>query len=601
MCDAVSEAEDGNGGETLESLDRENVFIIILDNERRWYRYHHLFADLLRRRLQQTQPERVPKLHSQACEWYTHHGFQFEAVHHALAGNDFEMAADLIEANGLHLIGQGAFTTVQKWINTLPESLVRSRPYLCIYHAWASTFTHQLEAVEPYLLDARHALQALQLPADDDITRDLQGHIATLQAWNARRQRDNTLAIDILKDAVDCPDQGNSFVCTFAKLNLGLAYMDKGELVKAASALGEAVSKGHESGNELASLIATSHLAAILILQGRLHDSAKLCRQTIRDQLTRHEKPPPTLCMIYLRLGWVLAEWNEIDGFYANLSQGVILADQIGFHSVVTGGSRAMAWEKDLLEKQGTMIEFSDDVAKIINRVLVTETGTGETPNASDNYPDISTIENQNTEVYLADETYFEIWPGYSDHARAKRLADEGKVEDALALLGQIYESAHAVEGIGLMIEARSAEALIFQAQGDINRALFALEDALSLSEPEGYIRTYVDRDEPMAQLLGEAAVRGIMPDYTSKLLSAFDTGAKADTKPFPQPLVEPLSQREIEVLQLVAIGLSNREISERLFLALDTIKGHNHRIYGKLGVRRRAEAIARARELDLL
>jgi LuxR family maltose regulon positive regulatory protein len=192
-------------------------------------------------------------------------------------------------------------------------------------------------------------------------------------------------------------------------------------------------------------------------------------------------------------------------------------------------------------------------------------------------------------------------------------------VEEALDLLARIVESARAVEGIGLMIEARSMEAMIYQAQDELDRALDALEDALSLGEPEGYIRTFVDRGAPMAQLLYQAATRGIMPDYTAKLLAAFEAeeqsrlaghqasaGKSEDKSHLPsassdQPLIEPLSPRELEVLQLIAQGLSNREISERLFLALSTVKGHNRNIYGKLQAQRRTEAVARARELGLL
>jgi len=588
LCDALSGRNDGDA--TLESLDRENLFIIPLDNERCWYRYHHLFADFLQRRLRQTQPKLVSMLHCQASDWYTGHDFQFEAIHHALAGDDFEKVADLIEENGLNLIGQGAFTSVQKYIDTLPRNTVRERPYLCVYHAWASNFSHHLDAIEPYLEDAQRALLTLNQPTDDNITRDIHGHIATLRAWNARRQRDNALAINLLKDAVDYLGDGNPFVRTFTELNLGLAYLDDRELVEAADSLRNAVSLGYETKNELASLLAISHLAAILILQGRLHEAAKLCRNTIRDQLARHEKPHPTMAMIYLRLGWVLAEWNDVDGFFANLSQGVILANQIGYDAVVKAGSQAMAWYQPLLAEQGKIIEFSKDVAKIIDRVM-----------SLDNDDDNSTIENQNVETYLSDDSYFEIFPGYSHHAQANKLAEEDRLEEALALLGRIYESAQKVEGIGLMIEARSAEALICQSQGDIDRALDALEDALSLGEPEGYVRTFVDRDEPMAKLLAETAERGFMPDYTSKLLTAFDTNNQGNI-PLPrQPLVEPLSKREVEVLQLIAQGLSNREISERLFLALSTVKGHNRNIFAKLQVQRRTEAVARARELGLV
>jgi LuxR family maltose regulon positive regulatory protein len=181
-------------------------------------------------------------------------------------------------------------------------------------------------------------------------------------------------------------------------------------------------------------------------------------------------------------------------------------------------------------------------------------------------------------------------------------LVEQGRAEEALGLLAQVYESAQPVQGVGLMIEARSAEALIFQAQGDIDRALDALEDALVLGEQEGYTRTFIDRGEQMAQLMYQAVARGIMPDYTAKLLAAFGAQKPEIAISLPsQPLIESLSPRELEILQLIARGLSNREISERLFLALSTVKGHNRNIYGKLQVQRRTEAVARARELGLL
>jgi LuxR family maltose regulon positive regulatory protein len=268
------------------------------------------------------------------------------------------------------------------------------------------------------------------------------------------------------------------------------------------------------------------------------------------------------------------------------------------------------------LAEQGRLVELDDDVAEIVERVTAAERGVAERASGQvpgDVLPD---LEARNTEAYLADDAYFEIWPGYSDHARARELAQAGREREALDLLTQIYSSAQSVQGIGLMIEARSAQALIYQAQGKLGCALDALADALCLSEPEGYIRTYVDRGVPMAQLLCEASARGIRPDYTARLLAAFECGSKDKGPQVEQralasarrPLspgartgVEPLSPRELEVLRLVAQGLSNREIGERLYLALSTVKGHNRNIYGKLQVQSRTQAVARARELGLL
>jgi LuxR family maltose regulon positive regulatory protein len=241
----------------LEWLEAANLFLIPLDDERRRYRYHHLFSDLLRQRLRQTLAGQVPNLHCRASEWYTRHGFQFEAVHHALAGGDVVEAADLIEATGLSLMGQGAFATVRNWIDALPESIVRRRPYLCVCHAWASNFSHQLDAIEPFLQDAQRSLRAQNLPPDGHVSKDVRGQIATLRAWNARRQCDNALAIDVLQEAVDLLGDGNPWVRAFADLNLGLAYLDSGELLKAASSFRDAVSQESVSENELASLMVT--------------------------------------------------------------------------------------------------------------------------------------------------------------------------------------------------------------------------------------------------------------------------------------------------------------------------------------------------------
>jgi ATP/maltotriose-dependent transcriptional regulator MalT len=599
LCDVLT--GDNDGEQTLENLEQSNLFIVPLDNERKWYRYHHLFSDLLRRQLHHLYPDMESTLHDRASEWYAQQGFQVDAVYHALTGGNFEKAADLIEASGLDLIGRGEFVAVQEWIAALPVSLVEERSTLCVFQAWTFNFTHQLDAIEACLLNAQGALDDLGAAPDDKRSKDIHGHIAALRAWDARRQRDNALAIKLLLDAEDKLGAEHSFVRTFAALNLGLAYMDSGELIKAADALSDAMSQGYESHNELASLIATSYLAAVFILQGRLHQAERLCRQTIQEQARNHESPPPGLCMIYLRLGWVLAEWNNVDGYFDNLSQGIILADQIGYDSVVFAGAISMVWEKQIIAEQGRVIEFSKDVNEIINRSVKDGRTVGEIPTPSKERDVQAALEAQNINIYLTDDAYFEVWPGYSDIAQAKKWIDEGKVEQALDLLAQVYESAQAVEGIGLMIEARSSEALICHAHGDTERAMRALTDALELSEPRDYMRTYLDRAAPMQKLLSEAASRGIMPHYTARLLAGFDAGAKVTSGPLSQALIEPLSNRELEILQLVAAGLSNREISERLFLAMSTVKGHNRNIYGKLQVQRRTEAVARARELGLI
>jgi len=588
LCDAVTGQE--NGRETLDALERANLFIVPLDTDRQWFRYHHLFSDLLKQRLSIAKPELVAKLHRKASLWYASHDFQRRSISHAMAGDDVEMAADLIEANGLTLIGRGAYIILQKWINCLPNELVLTRPYLCVYHAWASNYSHQLEAVEPYLNNALLALDALHLPEADELYKDIQGHIATLQAQDARRQHNNPLAIELLIKAVDRLNKSNTFVRTLAELNLGLAYLDEGKLVKSATAFRNAIASGRASENDLATMIAISHLVAVLILQGRLHDGEKLCKQTIQDQVNRHTVLPPTTCMIFLRLGYILAEWNDAAGYFENLSKCIILADQIGYYGVVKSVSQSMKWYQQLLAGQGKIFDFSSEVSIIVDRIFSLEIY------GSDSVLEIQTVEN-----YLVDDTYFEIFPGFTEIARSKKLAQQNKVPEALSLLAEVYESAQSVEGIGLMIEARSAEALIYQSQGEIDQAIEALEDALSLSQSEGYIRTYADRGEPMKQLLVEVANRGVMADYTLKLLSAFEPDVQQASKPISQSLVDPLSKRELEVLQLIAEGLSRQEIASQLVLSLNTVKTHARNIFSKLGVNSQMQAVRKARALGLL
>jgi len=599
LCDAIRQKSDSK--QLLDNLEKQNLFIIALDSEGIWNRYHHLFSDLLRRKLKQYSPELEPQLHQRAFAWYQSQNDFNGAIHHAFAGGDFENCAVLIEDYGLSLIGQGAFYTVQTWIDALPENITHKRPYLEIFLAWASNFTQELSKIETHLQQTEGALKELDLSPDDQTVKDLTGQIKTLRAWNARRDRDNQQAIRLLEQAITLLKDNNSFVETFADLNLGLAYLDEGELLLAADSFRNTIRQGKISGNELASLMAVSHLAAVLILQGRLNEAANLCRNAINEQLELHKKAPPTLCLVYVRLAWVLAEWNDVDGYFKNLSRGIILADQIGFDSVVSAGTISLIWEKEVVEQQGYTINFSDEVNSVIDRFSETQNEPVMAQQNIDDDAHLQVIEEQNVEVYLADNAYFEVWPGYSEIALAKKMFAEGKKDEALSLLESVYDSARDVKGTGLMIEARASAALIYQAEGELDKALKALEEALSLGESEGYMRTYLDRDAKMEKLIKEAVSRGIMPHYTKKILNAYHVKDQEKNPSADIPPYESLTPRELEVLQLVAQGLSNKEISVRLYLALSTVKGHNQRIFEKLQVQRRTEAVAKAQEMGLL
>jgi LuxR family maltose regulon positive regulatory protein len=597
LCDAVTGRDDGQ--ELLERLDGANLFVVPLDDERRWYRYHHLFADLLLRRLRQAQPDLVQELHRRAFDWYKDHHLHQDALHHAIAGQDFERAADLIEAVGIRVMARGALTTVRNWITALPESLVRERPRLCVLHAWTLNLTNQWNSVEPRLQDAERAMAAEDGSSE---MSGLRGQIAAIRAYDARRRNDLSLSIQLLQKAQAHLAPDNLAIRTAVSQSLGQTYLFAGDLRAAVSVFRDAQSLGQASGNELAGLVATGQQAAILIAQGQLRQAAEFCRAAINRYLDQHNKPAPVLCHLYTFLGQILYEWNDPQPAVAHLARSVLWSDQIGYGpygAPVRLATALMGWVRQAQEARGESIALPEQVRDILDRMPA----------------DIGVVDIAAWRVRLwiaegnlaAAARWAEArrtgkcppgaWPVYGDLALVRVLIAQQKPEQALDVLSQVRQSAEAAGGTGWLIEALTLEALIHQAAGHTDRALAALERALTLAEPEGYVRIFADEGEPMAVLLRQAASRGIAVGYAGKLLAAFTDLQTCQ----PATLIEPLSERELQVLCLIATGLSNRQIADTLFLAIGTVKKHTNNIYGKLGVGSRTQAILRAAELNLI
>ena len=623
LCDAVtgiSERINADGRKNrdspsqviLERLERANLFIVPLDDERRWYRYHHLFGSVLRLHLKQKIGTLgLLPLHRRACDWYARHDLNVEALHHAIAGQDFDRAADLIKPIAVITTIQGGATTVRGWINALPDDLVRERPHLCVLHAWAFNLTEQVEAIEPRLQDAERALQAQDLPDDDPLASDLRGQIAVIRASNARRQNDLSLSTQLLEESLDLLAQDNLIVRTTVSLNLGRAYMFSGKLNAAVDAFRRAQSLGQASGNVLTSLNAAGFLAAILIAQGQLRRAAGLCRQTIDHHLEHHRRPLPTLGHVYASLGRVLYEWNDLNAAAAHLEQGIApgVGDQTyyGYRSTVRLGASMLAWIRQIQGARGGAVTLSRQVVAIAEqeqRNLYDADFSAWRVRlwlAQDNVA----VAEAWAEAYRAGEALPRIWRPYGDLALARVLIAQQRLEEALDMLTPIRQSAQETGGVGWVIEALILEALIFQATGDTDRASTSLAQALSLAEPEDYVRTFVDEGPAMAELLRHAASRGIAPKYVSKLLAALDVseyGSMGEGLPHAhtQPLIEPLSERELEVLRLLTSHLSSTEMAQELFIAKSTVRSHIKSIYSKLNVHKRKDAIQRAKELKL-
>ena len=620
LCDAVTGREDGQG--VLEHLEHANLFVISLDDQRQWYRYHHLFGELLQYHLKQREgTEVLMRLHRRAGEWLARHGFEAEALQHAIAGQDFDRAAELIESVAVDTIVGGGATSLQRWIDALPEDVVRGRSLLCVIHAWTLNLTEQVEAIEPRLQDAERALEVEGLAGDAAVVSDLRGQIAAIRASNARRQGDWPLSIRYLEEALALLAQDDLVVRTTINLNLGRAYMFTGRLGAAADAFGTAQRLGQASGNLLTSLNATGFLGAVLIAQGKLQEAAALCRETIGGLSlgpTRIREGGgavlPTLGHVRASLARVLYEWNDLEGAARLLEEsiGPAAGDQAHYcyRSTVRLRASLLAWVEETRGVSGGAAALSqglDALARQEQQDLGDVDLTAWRVRLWLAHGNLAAAAAW-AEAYQAGDLHSRIWRPYGDLALARVLIAEQRLEEALARLAQVRQSAREGGGSGWVIKAHILEALALHAMGRADDAVTALTEALLLAEPQGYVRSFVDEGEAMAALLVQAGRCGVVPQYVDRLLNAFGTGepeGELEETTGPTGLaaffIEALTEREREVLCLIDAGLSNREIADKLCISLNTVRTHTKGLYGKLNVHSRTQAVNRARELGLL
>jgi LuxR family transcriptional regulator, maltose regulon positive regulatory protein len=597
LCDAVLLDATASGQATLEYLDRANLFIVPLDNERCWYRYHQLFADLLRQRLHQstassTGDERdgVAEFHRRASQWYEDNSLTLEAFHHAVAAHDVERAERLIEGEGMPLQFRGAMISVLNWLESLPATILDARPSLWVTYASALTMTGQpISSVEEKLQAAEAALQGAE---PDDKTRDLAGHIAAIRAMLAVPANQVETIITQSRRALEYLHPNNLPVRSTAHWTLGYAYQIQGDRTAASQAYSEVISISQASGNIMVTIAASTCLGQVQEAQNQLSLAAGSYRRVLQ---LAGDPPLPAACEAYLGLARVCYEWNDLEAAEQHGQQSFQLAMQM--ESVDTpaacwvllahlklaqgdvASATALLAKAEQFARQQHFVHWIPEVAAVQVLTLLHQ---GHLTAAA----------------HLAQSHDLPI-------SQARVHLAQGDPSAALAVLEQLSHQAEAKGWEDQRLKVMVLQAIALQARGEQDQAVHLLCDALALAEPGGFIRLFVDEGLPMAHLLSVAAAQGRMPDYIGKVLAAYEAEEpkSEDTsyQPPAQPLIEPLSPRELEVLQLIAQGRSDQEVSERLFLALSTVKGHNRKIFGKLQVQRRTEAVARARELGLL
>ena len=636
LCDAVLGSPSASGQETLEYLEHANLFIVPLDNERRWYRYHHLFADVLRMHLMAEQPDQVSALHRRASEWYEHNGSAADAIRHALAAKDFERAATLIElaVPEMRRSRQGATVTELGWLKALPDELVHFRPVLSVAYAYALFGGGELEAVEARLRDAERWLDtpadmrarpespaAGMVVVDEEEFRRLPGMIALLRAAQALARGDMPETVKNARRVLDLAPEDAHLMLGGAASPLGLAAWASGDLETARRMTADGMANVRLAGYISSAIGGAIVLADIQIAQGRLHEAMTTYERALQWAT---EPGAPVLrgaADMYVGMSALHREHNDLKTATQHLLTSQALGELAGLPQNPYRWCAAMARIReaqgdldgalDLLDQAERLYDgnFSPNVRPIATRktrVWVAQGRLGEALGWAREQG--LSVENELSYLHEFDH----ITLARVLLARYQSDRADGSISEVMGLLERLLKAAEEGGRKGSVIEILVLQAIAYHAQGDLPAALLPLQHALALAEPEGYVRMFLDEGSSMMQLLREASAREIMPDYTDKLLAAFEaekrpiddqpgqSAAKPDLPP-AQPLIEPLSQRELKILQLIAQGLSNREIGERLFLALDTVKGHNRKIFDKLQVQSRTEAIARARELGLL
>lgn len=602
LCDAVLLQTEGHmsGKDVLVRLEAANLFTVPLDDEHRWYRYHQLFADLLRVRLDETHPGEVPELHRRAAVWYEEEGLGVEAVHHALASQDDELAAAVIERTITRISTWSRADTamIQRWLQALPDRVIRDRPWLWLFRSRIlyisgrpEAASRELQELESWLQDHPEVPDAEQIATL--VTVDRASYAVVLGYIRQARE----LAHQALTGASE-DDPISRFRMPAI---LGMAAFRAGEVIEAERAFSSAVDIALDADLNFAAVPFLCNLSEILIAQGRLRQARQRCEEALELSTIGGERVL-VAGFVGLELGKILYEWNDLQAAEDWLREGLDLLSQGGIsesfgsmYAVLAQVKQAQGDPKVALEtvQQGIDSAQRDGIPRLRilasayrARIWLAQGQVDRATNWARQYEQVGETE------YLRE---------FEDLTLARVLLAEDRHGEALALLDRMLSSARDAGRIGAVVEIQALRGLALYTLDYPDAALGALEQALALAEPEGYLRLFVDMGQPMAVLLKGAGSRGIAPQYVSQILAALGPHEPARLEIEQQPLMEPLTERELEVLVLLAERLSNREIGQRLFISLPTVKSHTQSIYGKLGVHSREQAVARARALAIL
>jgi len=599
----------------MANLEASNLFLMPLDHEHTWFRYHHLFLEFLRSRLDEEYPDLVPTLHRRAAEWYERNGLAHLAVDHLFQAKEYDHAAILMEELSPGMLTSGMeFSKVLAWLEQVPEPVLVMSPFLLVAYAWALVVAHRLPEVDEYLILADRLLE--RTPAITTEEKDIRGLVIALRSHLLRVRGDFDASVELSARALELLSPHNLFQRGLVAGNLGTVYMLTGNLTKAAETLAMAAELRRTSGNSHGALVLTVRLAQVRSFQGRLREAVNIYQTVIKEATAFYGRLPLAAGSAYIGLGDILREWNQLDEAEEHIRTGIALSQDYQPEAAAAGLSLLAA----CYSARGRWAEAkqeADRAVDLVPRVILIPV-----------MPSVGTIR---ARVYLSnDDTSVaeELVAGgglkpeddMTKHTEAKylvlaeMLVIRQQFELAADLAERIclvtkQEGRHAGEIRALVLLARSLDGL-----GRHSQALDAIRSAVAVGAPEQFMRVFLDAGPVITNLLRHVEADCANPAYVRKLLeasSSSDATAKAGAvapsrlaTPTPKSSIEvmgPLSARELEVLQMVSQGATNEAIARKLFIGMGTVKTHLINIYNKLEVHSRTQAVARARELGMI
>jgi LuxR family maltose regulon positive regulatory protein len=621
LCDAVLLDPSATGQETLEYLEHANLFIVPLDNERCWYRYHHLFADVLRMHLKAEQPDQVSALHRRASEWYEHNGSTDNAIRHSLAAEDFVRAADLAELAWPAYSGSFQSIAWLDWVKALPEELVRARPVLCVAQAQAFLYAGKLEAAEARLIDAERWLEPTanmiersdilstkMVVVDEEQFQSLPVSIASARAYHSQVIGDVPGTMKYTRRVLDLLPEGDTKWRGAASSLLGLAQYASGDLKAAYQTFSDGLAAGMDPFGAITGAFV---LADMKMTLGHLYEALSIYEHALQLG-TDHGEPMP---LVHQDVYTGISKLHREQGNLEATAQDLLISKKLGEQVELAD------WQYRWCIAQARLKESQGDLDGALDLLNKAERQFVRTP-----VPEVRPIAALKTRIWVTQGriSQAQSWV----HERGLSCDDDlsfmrefehitlarvliaqykcdlvnGSIHEAIGLLERLLQAAEEGGRTGSMIEIRVVQSLAHHAQGNISLALLPLEHALTLAEPEDYIRIFIDEGPPIENLLNHIKTDNKNLNlYIQRLKAAF-LGEKPPLSETNQlSLIEPLSERELEVLRLLRTDLNGPEIARKYMVSLSTVRTHIQHIYTKLGVNNRRAAVRRAEELDLL